>query len=77
MFTGMIGGLCVPGLPGVGIVVLGGMVAAPKLKWLRGTDDWLKHHAPEVRGEALRFAHRFFRDLDKRFPRKPHFPKST
>lgn len=68
MFTGALGGLCVPGLPGVGIVILGGLVVVPESPMVRGADRWLKTHAPVLRGEALRFVHRFFHDLERRFP---------
>lgn len=69
IFTGTVGGLCIPGLPGFAISLLGGLIAAPRIRWVNKADNWLKVRAPVLRSEGLRFADRFFRDLNKRFPK--------
>lgn len=69
IFTGTLGGLCIPGLPGFAISLLGGLIVAPRTRWVNKADDWLKVRAPVLRSEGLRFADRFFRDLNQRFPK--------
>jgi len=73
--SGAVGGIVLPGVPGLAIALLGGVVLAGGNTTVQKLDSLVDENAPALRLEAYRFVSRFFSDLNRRFPKGAQ-PKS-
>lgn len=66
LIGGGVVGLLLPLVPGIPLLVAGGLVLSPKSA--DRLDDWMKHHFPTLHDVALAQLERFVDDFRRRYP---------